>query len=496
MAFIFGKGKKKNDTAQPEVAAAPYEASVDTQGTQTTIAENRKVRQDIERRFNELKDPMFRSKIRRVAEKNQDMIDKHAASHKYADSDSENYSDFAEMEKDMYIVMGGYREAPTEENGIPGANLDYYTKAVTVLEAKYKSTSSANAVETGADKLEVFVEGFLANLRNALEMGYALKANAAIDLTKYVFCVGHRYVDYNDEAEREKGVQNRTKFLENVGKSLIDAIDNLYERAQEYKNREDLYSKTLDKLVNKREKFDSTCPRDVKQLIDSLGFKGAMSQLPPGDERRKYLDMMLDLQSTLVVVLENSLMLESIMRDIVGLKHGIETMGFEVRQAFDSTGKEFDFNKHMKVLTEIHERNLKEMRDANKKAVARANAEEELMGRLNSIADNVEIGNAVQGAAIAIQDYSYLQKQNELLVQDQERRRAEYQMEKKKMELEREKRRIQEREQYLNELRELEEEFQEIEEKDNEISEAEIEIESETVTETAEDNREIITEEI
>ena len=171
-------------------------------------------------------------------------------------------------------------------------------------------------------------------------------------------------------------------------------------------------------------------------------------------------------------------------------------MGFEVRQAFDSTGKEFDFNKHMKVLTEIHERNLKEMRDANKKAVARANAEEELMGRLNSIADNVEIGNAVQGAAIAIQDYSYLQKQNELLVQDQERRRAEYQMEKKKMELEREKRRIQEREQYLNELRELEEEFQEIEEKDNEISEAEIEIESETVTETAEDNREIITEEI
>ena len=80
MAFIFGKGKKKNDTAQPEVAAAPYEASVDTQGTQTTIAENRKVRQDIERRFNELKDPMFRSKIRRVAEKNQDMIDKHAAS--------------------------------------------------------------------------------------------------------------------------------------------------------------------------------------------------------------------------------------------------------------------------------------------------------------------------------------------------------------------------------------------------------------------------------
>ena len=465
MAFIFGKGKKKNDTAQPEVAAAPYEASVDTQGTQTTIAENRKVRQDIERRFNELKDPMFRSKIRRVAEKNQDMIDKHAASHKYADSDSENYSDFAEMEKDMYIVMGGYREAPTEENGIPRANLDYYTKAVTVLEAKYKSTSSANAVETGADKLEVFVEGFLANLRNALEMGYALKANAAIDLTKYVFCVGHRYVDYNDEAEREKGVQNRTKFLENVGKSLIDAIDNLYERAQEYK-------------------------------IDSLGFKGAMSQLPPGDERRKYLDMMLDLQSTLVVVLENSLMLESIMRDIVGLKHGIETMGFEVRQAFDSTGKEFDFNKHMKVLTEIHERNLKEMRDANKKAVARANAEEELMGRLNSIADNVEIGNAVQGAAIAIQDYSYLQKQNELLVQDQERRRAEYQMEKKKMELEREKRRIQEREQYLNELRELEEEFQEIEEKDNEISEAEIEIESETVTETAEDNREIITEEI
>ena len=271
MAFIFGKGKKKNDTAQPEVAAAPYEASVDTQGTQTTIAENRKVRQDIERRFNELKDPMFRSKIRRVAEKNQDMIDKHAASHKYADSDSENYSDFAEMEKDMYIVMGGYREAPTEENGIPRANLDYYTKAVTVLEAKYKSTSSANAVETGADKLEVFVEGFLANLRNALEMGYALKANAAIDLTKYVFCVGHRYVDYNDEAERDKQrIWKQKYYLDNgrciLNEGIYDGYGRLLEGGQDADTGLDFIPCYV--VINDGLTGDVMGESDVEELID------------------------------------------------------------------------------------------------------------------------------------------------------------------------------------------------------------------------------------
>ena len=377
---------------------------------------------------------------------------------------------------------------------MPRANLDYYTKAVTVLEAKFRSTSSADAVETGADQLEVFIVGFLGNLRNALEKGYALKANAAIDMIKYVFVVGHRYEDYANDEERTKGIRKKVSFLDTVGKGLINAIDELYEEVQKYKTRENSYCESLKKLVNQRETFETTCPHEVQKLLNTLGFKNAMTQLPPGDERRQYLDMLLNQQSSLVTVLENSMLLEAEMRDIVGLKNGIDTMVFEVRQAFDSSGKEFNFNEHMKLLQEIHAKNIKEMNEANKRANLRADAEKELMGRLEAVANSPKLGEDVNAAAIALRNYENLTKQNEALTENRERRRVEYQMEKKKLELEREKRRVQEREQYFNEIKRMEEEIQKIREEANTVTE-ELVTADNVNAEQAVDNRTLITEE-
>ena len=498
MAFLFGKNKKKKEDADAPVSMDKTTDIVDTSETQRTIAANRTVRQEIEQRFRELKDPDVYRTIKKAAEKNQEMLDKHAQAHQYDDSESENYSEFAELEKSLYIVTGGYREAPSENNNVPRANLDYYTKAITVLEAKFRSTSSANAVESGADQLEVFIVGFLGNLRSALERGYALKANAAIDMIKYVFVVGHRYEDYANEEERAKGIQKKVDFLDRVGKGLINAIDELYEEVQKYKTREGAYGESLKKLVKQRETYDQTCPHEVQELLNTLGFKNAMAQLPPGDERRQYLDMMLNQQSSLVTVLENSMMLEAEMRDIVGLKNGIDTMVFEVRQAFDSSGKEFNFNEHMKLLEEIHAKNIKEMNEANKRANSRANAEEALMGRLEAVANSPKLGENVNAAAIALRNYEDLTKQNEALTENRERRRAEYEVEKKKLELEREKRRVQEREQYINEIKRMEEEIQKIREEANTVTEQSVTADNDNYavnTEQAVDNRTLITEE-
>lgn len=504
MAFIFGKNKKKQETeaelkTKEKEEAKAREAVVDTQGTQSSIAANREIRKDIERRFRELNDPMFRERVKKVAEKNQDMLDRHAEAHKYDSGEQEIFSDYAKLEKDMYIVSGGYRQAPSENNNVPRTNLDSYMKAVNVLEKKYKNTSSADAVETGADRLEIYVESFLANLRSALEKGYAMKADAAVDLVKYVLIIGYRFEDYTDEAEREQIINNKVHFIETVGKDTVRTVDALYDDMIKYKIREDRYQKCVEDLVTKREAFDSTCPKEVRQLIDTLGYSGAMSQLPPGDNRIKYLDQMLQLQTALTLVLENSLMLEAEMRKIIVLKSGIETLAFEMRQAFEVSGRKFDFNEHMRVLNEIHENNIHEMQEADKWIVANAQAEEVLMGKLEAIANNVELGKTVQGANYAVRDYAYIQKQNEQLVEAQEKRRAEYQTEKRKIEIEKERQRLQERERILNEARELEAQMQDIKEQEeilDSVTVPEIHADEEVIDQATEDNRELIAEDI
>lgn len=494
MAFIFGKNKKKKEDANAPVSLDKTPDIVDTSETQKMIAENRTVRQEIEQCFRDLKDPDIRNKFKNVAEKNQEMLDKHAQAHQYDDSESENYSEFGELEKYLYIVPGGYREAPGETNNVPRANLDYYVDAIVILERKFKSTSSANAVESGADKLEVFVAQFLGDLREALEKGYAMKANAAIDMVKYIFVAGHRYESYSSDEERAKGIQKKVETIKKVGTGLMKNIDELYKRVREYKIFEEDYCKKLEELVEQREKYEQTCPKEVQGLLGTLGFKNAMAQLPPGDDRRKYLGMLLRQRTALTFVLKDSLSLEAIMRYIDSLKSSIDTLVLKLRLAFDSSGKEFDMNENLRLVDEINTEITNSIRLYDKVVNMSADAENELLARLDAIANNPQLGTTAATAKQAIDNYDFVTKQNELLAESRERRRAEYEVEKKKLELEREKHRAAEREQFLNEIRTMDEEIQIIREEANTVAEEPVTADN-VNAEQAVDNRTVIAEE-
>lgn len=494
MAFIFGKNKKKKEDANAPVSLDKTPDIVDTSETQEMIAENSTVRQGIEQCFRVLNDSNIREKFKSAAEKNQAILDRHAQAHQYSDSESENYSELAKLEKELYIVPGGYREAPSETNDVPEANLDYYMDAIKFLEKKFRDTGSADAVESGADKLEVFVEKFLGDLREALEKGYAMKANASIDMVKYIFVVGHRYESYSSDGERVKSVQNKIEIIQKVGAGLMNSVDELYERVKKYKIFEEDYCKKLKELVEQREKFEQTCPKEVQELLGTLGFKNAMTQLPPGDDRIKYLGMLLEQRTYLTFVLKDSLNLETLMRAIDSLKSSIDTFVLKLKLAYESSGKEFDLNEHKKLVDEINTELLDSIRAYDKEVIMRAEAENELIARLESIANNPQLGATVATAKQAIDNYDFVTKQNELLAEKRERRRAEYEMEKKKLELEREKRRAAQREYYRNEIREMNEEIQKIGEEANTVTEEPVTADN-VNAEQAVDNRELITEE-
>ncbi len=122
----------------------------------------------------------------------------------------ENVSKLWEMEKDIYIIPGGYAEAPSETNDVPRNNLDVYNRAVEQLARQYKAKTPAEAVDTGADQLYPYIKKYVNSLRSAIESGRAMKANACIDMLRYVLNIGYRYEDAATPEKFNERVKKRS----------------------------------------------------------------------------------------------------------------------------------------------------------------------------------------------------------------------------------------------------------------------------------------------
>ena len=189
-----------------------------------------------------------------------------------------------DMEKDIYIVPGGYSELPSDTNDIPKNNLDVYNRAIEGLARGFKQKTVAEAVSLGADKLDGFMLDFISNLRNAMETGRAMKANACIDMIRYVLVVGYRHEDATDPEKFRERIQKKVDFISGIGKHLIESIDYYYKLLTDYELDEAAYARDLREFDQAIEPYQSECPPDVKQKLERLGFKRAMSELPAGDE--------------------------------------------------------------------------------------------------------------------------------------------------------------------------------------------------------------------
>ena len=245
MGFLF---KKKNESATPRKEVSNQSPVVDTLSTQVDLSDSAETRKEIEFKFRRLKEKSARGDFNKKALDNQAALDKYKAMAEEGAGaeEDENRRRIAEYEKDMLTVPGGYYEDPSETNDVPRTNLDYYAKAVRILEYKFKETSSADAVVSGANRLETSVGYFLDALCNALEQGNALKANAAIDMIKYVFVVGHRFEDCKTDEEREYSLKTKEAVLK-LGEQLIRATDQIFSLITKYHLEEQHYAENYDK---------------------------------------------------------------------------------------------------------------------------------------------------------------------------------------------------------------------------------------------------------
>jgi hypothetical protein len=320
-------------------------------------------------------------------------------------------------------------------------------------------------------------------------------------MIKYVFVIGHRFEDCKTDEEREYSIKTKEAVLE-LGEQLIRATDQIFSLISKYHLEEDHYALNYKKYSDINERYERECPEQVKELIQRMGFKSAKHQLPVGDERRQYLDLMLEQLMRLTPMLMSSMMLEGYMREIIGLKSNNDTLVFELRKAFADNGKNFNFDEHLRIINDISQKNIRAVDDANLHALMWASQAEETNAQLKRIAEDVKLTEAVDIANIAVANYDYLRRANEEFREQKERQKAEYEINKRKAQLEKEQRKLEEREQFLNELRQMDLEEERIKEEQVQVEEA-IEAEKEEIFETLTepvvadviDNRELIIEE-
>jgi|GEM_PF-4116095 len=457
---LFNQKNKKNNPAA-DAAKKTMDQANKEQLLQVKLEKVRRFKDDIDGDFFDLVTSReVAEKSHRAAQENETKLDKmEEADAANKATGKENVSKLWEMEKDIYIIPGGYAEEPSETNGVPRNNLDVYSRAIEWLARLYKAKTAAEAVETGADQLYPFVKGYVSSLRSAVESGRAMKSNACIDMLRYVLNVGYRYEDATDLDKFQARVDKKVEFIQGTGKNLIEAIDYYYSLLVNYELEEAAYAQYLEEFDKIVEPYNRDCPPEIKEKLNHLGFKRAMRELPVGDDARKYMGILIASESYLTRALMSSLRLESFSMEILRMRGNIQELVNECRRAFAASGDDFDYNEHFRAMEKLRQKNISEINRLNDIVAEEEDFTRRTQSLLKEAAENEKLALAAAHASEAITQYNKLQKRNENLKDRERKARTAYieeQERQKQQEIEQQKIEEMERQKHINENQEPE----------------------------------------
>ena len=469
MGFFSKKSKDPNPVN--DAVKKSIEEAEQQQAIQMKLVEVRKTKEDIDNDFFDLVTSReVAEKSHKAAQANESKLDQmEQADAANKATGKENVSKLWEMEKDIYIIPGGYAEAPGETNDVPRNNLDVYNRAVEQLARQYKVKTPAEAVETGADQLYPYIKKYVNSLRSAIESGRAMKANACIDMLRYVLNIGYRYEDAATPEKFNERVKKKVEFMENTGSYLLSDIDYYYQLLVNYELEEAAYAQYLEEFDRIVEPYLRDCPPETKEKLNHLGFKRAMRELPAGDDARKYLGILIASESYLTRALMSSLRLEAFSMEILRMRGNIQELVNECKRAFVASGDDFDYNAQFRAMERIRQKNIAEINRLNDIVAEEEDFTRRTQSLLKEAAENEKLALAVARAAEAIEKYNKLQKRNENLRKRENEARGAYIEEKQRLAEER----LEEQQRQLEEderLRRIEEEL------------AQQELENETMT--------------
>lgn len=423
---LFGKKKEKNEPVPSTPSAAE-----EMRAAHQKLEETRVSLDEIAERLKEIRTQAVQSKVIRAAKSNENMLRDKAAAKAIADAeakdlDSKTFDKSGIKDKELYLTMD---------------DLPRYDSSITEFIKMFSNISSAAVVATGGEAINPYLSDYVLKLQAALEDGQKLKADACLDALKYAFKVAYKKEDESDPEKLAKLREEKVVFIRDTCKNLLDTIDAYYGGLTDLANAEKAHKQSFDVFVAQSDKLNEVPPEEARK-IDTLGFKRAMDELPPGDNARKYFSTVMAAHQAAAMVLFDDMTVESLLMHLEYLDGSIRELIKECRKAYNLQGKTFNFVEHRKNIESLRNKSLNRVHDLQQQVITSAQSNEELISRINELASNPEMGMMIENSMSTIKRMNNLIRKNEQFDQNLAKMRDDIAAEKQRIENERQKREI------------------------------------------------------
>ncbi len=433
---LFGRKKAKTETNPAATAVQNSMQQVqETTQTQSALSQARDTKEALDVLLDQLKndDEMFRL-MKKSAQINQQKLDDALARFDAALQDTETNpdTDFVKAEIDRRRELYGGLQVEESETDfhyqyssifLLPEEMDTYINALTALSRAFKTRSTAEAVDTGADQLLDLTKVYVNKFREALANGQKLKANACIDMLRYVLEIGYRKEATLRDGDKELSLAEKKKFLQETGIALIDAIDQYYDLLAKLEVFEADYNPKKQQLGKDMLQWRSI-PQDVQTLLNNAGFRNGIKRLPKNAETDDIIRLLMRTRNEYTQVRTMSIAISRDKLYLESLKNGIQTLIRECKMAFNRSGHQFDYAAHHKMIREVTQRIMDEAKQAANFATETQKLNEEINSMITEVEEDAQLGQAISSSMTGIARYAEMESDGQAIARQMRKNKA------------------------------------------------------------------------
>lgn len=319
-----------------------------------------------------------------------------------------------------------------------------YIESFKFLAGEFYKKDAAQTLATGADKMIDFIKKITFELRDAFVNGKKLKANACIDLMKYIIVIG--YLEPSGETDEDNAaiIQKRVEFINQNGKALLSALDEYYKSLARLdiwdSNRTAVYKETQD-LRSEYEGLD----QDIREEIENIDFKHAIEKYPPGSVIRGYYDFFVKCDTKTTELMKAEVQIEQLLLFLTNLKSQIRQLLLDFRLAFTDNGRNFNPAEQLLAMEKSRTQCREQAMKMQQFVIDSHELDEKTKSLLKSLAANTQLAQTVADSAKNVSRfYAFYDQQQEYKERIAENKRK-YEMERRKQKQEEKARKLRER---------------------------------------------------
>lgn len=335
----------------------------------------------------------FQTEMQEAAVKNESMADENqrildeARQEEKANMDENSHSVRLEkLERRAKIEEGLY---------ILPEDLEKYQEKINVVTSIFESYTAADTRSTGADEIDKLLSYYIKKFQDSLRDGQKLKADACWELLKYAVFVAHNKAPEGKNPEEQKKVLERRKqIVEKTFNSIILTVDRIYGNLYSLTVSEKTYNNIYMEYADADKELDSI-PEEYKDVMETLGYQGAMEKYPPDHPIRAYVDMEIHASGVLSNVELQSLYIERLIADIHKLKRNLIFLMSEFeKQCGSEQGINYDDKEVAQEINRISDAVLREINSMYNQQLEAYEMSRNLSSKVAAAASNEDWGKA------------------------------------------------------------------------------------------------------